>query len=106
MSAPYDFVAGDTNAVVEGHFKRASDLQPYDLTGSTPKVRFWYGSGVPVEKPMTIEGDPVGGIARYRFDTGELVEGTLEVEAYVESAGRVITSLERRSYKVRPKLGD
>lgn len=102
MALP-DFVAGDTNSVVRARFRRALDRAPYDLTGTTQNLRFWYGSAPATVKLMTPVVPLTDGVAEYRFDAGELVAGSLVADAEVVSSGLVLTSLEVRTFEVRPK---
>lgn len=102
MALP-DLVAGDTNSVIMALFRRASDNGRFDLTGTTQNVRFWYGSAPATVKPMVVLGDPLLGVAIYRFEAGELVAGTLEADAEVIAGGRTLTTLEVRALIVRPK---
>ena len=98
-----DFVAADTNSKLRISLTKKSDSTALDLTGATVNLKWKIGAGSLTTSAMTIT-DAAGGVCEYLFTSGQLVAGTMYVEAEITSAAKVVTTLEIGTFVVRAKL--
>lgn len=98
-----DLVAGDVGAKVVVTIRRKSTGLVMDLTGCTVVFRMSFANAAAITRNATVTS-AAGGVVEYAFATGELVQGSLELEATVTQAGVVLTTLEIAQLTVRPRL--
>lgn len=101
----YDLVSNDTGSTLRVTCKDNDTQAVINLTGATVKFRWEKQDGTLALRTATVT-DAAGGIAEYKFLTGEIEAPRMKVEVEItDSSGFIVTNLELEELSVRQRLG-
>jgi len=100
-----DLVTGDTGSVYQLAATDSDTGSVIDLTGAIVRLRWEDDAGAVQTRIMTVT-NTVGGIAEYKFLTGEIIAPKMVFETEIEdSSGFITSSNDLTTLSVREELG-